>query len=443
MKLLQNLSVPSKRDIVASLGVFTIAVPLSLGIALASGVPASAAIVTAIVGGVIVGLISGAPLVVSGPAAGLAALVLQYVQQYGLTGLAVITILAGLLQVALGAARFGRFFNLVPKPVLHGMLAAIGVIIAMGQVHVLIGQSVPPSVTAAILTLPDALLKAAASPIGWTITALGLAAIFLQLIWPRISGKLSWLPGALPAVVVITLISLLWEVPRVEFTSIVADAKASIVNLFSNAEPWAAAGIYLLPAIGLALVASAETLLTARAVDTLAGARGIKSHAQLDSEMIAQGVGNSVSGLLGGMPMTGVIVRSAANVNFGAETRWSTILHGIWLLVAAIALPFIVTAIPLTALAAVLVITGFKLLNPQQVLATFRTTPAEGLLWLITFGAILTTDLLKGLAIAVVVASAMHARQWAVPAWQRLVGTSSSRSDLEPQKVSQQTERAG
>jgi MFS superfamily sulfate permease-like transporter len=403
-----KFSTPSRQDLVASLGVFTIAVPLSLGIALASGVPASAAIVTAIIGGVIVGVISGAPLVVSGPAAGLAALVLQYVQQYGLTGLAIITIMAGLIQIALGAARFGRFFNLVPKSVLQGMLAAIGVIIAMGQVHVLIGQAVPASVGLAIATLPEALMRAASSPLGIVVSCLGLAAIALQILWPKWSGKLSWLPGALPAVFAITLISLLWEVPRVQFTSVIADAQSSIVSLFSSLAPWAQAAVYLLPAIGLALVASAETLLTARAVDTLASARGLHSHAKLDSEMIAQGVGNSISGVLGGMPMTGVIVRSAANISFGAETRWSTILHGVWIFIAVIALPFVVTAIPLTALAAVLVITGFKLLNPSQVVALVRNSRIEGMLWFVTFAAILATDLLKGLAIALAAAILVH-----------------------------------
>jgi MFS superfamily sulfate permease-like transporter len=440
MNFLSKVSAPSRNDIVASLGVFTIAVPLSLGIALASGVPASSAIVTAIVGGLVVGLISGAPLVVSGPAAGLAALVLQYVQQFGLTGLAIITIMAGLFQISLGAARFGRFFNLVPKSVLQGMLAAIGVIIAMGQVHVLIGQAVPSSVTAAITTLPDALLRTAASPIGIIISCLGLAAIALQIFWPKVSGKLSWLPGALPAVFVITLVSMLWDVPRVQFTSIIADAQVSIANLFSSVAPWASVGIYLLPAIGLALVASAETLLTARAVDTLAAANGIKSNAKLDTEMIAQGVGNSISGILGGMPMTGVIVRSAANLNFGAETRWSTVLHGAWIFVAVIALPFVVTAIPLTALAAVLVITGFKLLNPTQVAAIFRSSRVEGTLWFVTFAAILATDLLKGLAIALAAAVVAHYGKSIVPYGRRVFKPMDEMSRLSRQESPEPTQ---
>lgn len=406
-----QLKPPSKKDVVASLGVFTIAVPLSLGIALASGVPASAAIIAAIIGGLIVGYLSGAPLVVSGPAAGLAALVLQYVQQFGLIGLAVITMMAGVIQILMGAAKMGRLFNLVPKSVLQGMLAAIGVIIALGQVHVLMGGAVPSSVASAIATMPDALIAVFNSPAGIIITTLGLAAIAIQLIWPKVAGKFSWLPGALPAVIAVTLISLMWEgVPRVEFDSIVQDAKASIAGLFTGNLTWQLIGLCAIPAIGLAVVASAETLLTARAIDTLAAARGIDSKARLDTEMMAQGVGNLVSGACGGMPMTGVIVRSAANVNFGGETRWSTVLHGLWLLIAAVALPFVVTAIPLTALAAVLVLTGFKLLNPPMIVKMFKEERREAALWMVTFGAILATDLLKGLAIAIAASCVMYAR---------------------------------
>lgn len=401
-------TLPPRRDIVASLGVFTIAVPLSLGIALASGVPASAAIVAAIIGGLVVGMLTGAPLVVSGPAAGLAALTLQYVQQYGLRGLAIITIIAGIIQIALGAARLGRLFTLVPKPVLQGMLAAIGAIIAMNQLHVLLGGSVPPTFRIAVTSLLSKIHAALTDPLLQVVTVLGVSALVIQLIWPKISGRLSWIPGALPAVIAVTLIALNWDVPRVELESLV-DATIIAVTSWSKDPPSIKSiGALLVPAGGLALVASAETLLTARAVDTLAAAHKINSKSNLDRELIAQGVGNALAGAVGGMPLTGVIVRSAANVGFGATSRWSTILHGVWIAAAVILLPIIVTSIPLTALAAVLVITGFKLLNPQLVVASFKERPADGALWAVTFGAILATDLLRGLTIALATAWALH-----------------------------------
>jgi MFS superfamily sulfate permease-like transporter len=228
-----------------------------------------------------------------------------------------------------------------------------------------------------------------------------MSAIAIQLLWPKLGGRWQWLPGALPAVVVVTLVGLAFEMPRVELGSLFGDAKAALLSWWSTPPALHSLGVFLIPALGLAMVASAETLLTARAVDTLAEGRGIASKARLDRELIAQGAGNAVSGFLGGMPLTGVIVRSAANLNFGAVSRWSTILHGVWIAIAVGFLPIVVTSIPLTALAAVLVVTGFKLLNPGAVAATFRARTTDGVLWATTFAAILATDLLRGLLIAV------------------------------------------
>lgn len=403
------LSAVSRRDLVASLGVFVIAVPLSLGIALASGAPASAAIITAIVGGIVVGLMAGAPLVVSGPAAGLAALTFHYIQQFGLRGLAFITIGAGLVQIALGAMRLGKIFTFVPKSVLAGMLAAIGAIILVGQIHVLLGRSVPSSVAQALLEFPAAVAALMTDSRLLIIAGLGLLAIVVQLVWPKLGRRVQWLPGALPAVALATLLALSFDVPRVALVSITEDIARAVSHWSLSSLSWVQLPHFLVPAIALALVASAETLLTARAVDELAADRGLKlPKASLDRELIAQGVGNTTAGALGGLPMTGVIVRSAANINFGATSRWSAVLHGVWIVLAVAAFPHAMAAIPLTALAAVLVVTGFKLVNLPQVVATFKGSRYDGFLWATTFTAILSTDLLRGLGIALFVSAAGH-----------------------------------
>lgn len=387
---------PGGQDIAASLGVFVVAVPLSVGIALASGAPAGAGLIAAVVGGLAVGLLSGAPLVVSGPAAGLTALVLDYVHKFGLTGLAIITATAGIIQVACGAARIGPAFNVAPAAMLKGMLAAIGLLIGMAQLHVLMGASMPRDFFAGMAALPDAALAALTTPKAGLIFAIGLGAMAIQILWPKLGPRLRVIPGALPAVALMTIVALPFDLPRVELASLLDGPKAVWSGLSDVS--WASqAAALLLAAFGLALVASAETLLTARAVAELAKAKGVDTRTDLNRELMAQGAGNAISGLAGGLPITGVIVRSAANVTFGGRTRWSTILHGAWILLFVVIAPQAIEAIPLTALAAVLVMTGLKLLDPKSLLATYRTSKRDATLWLGTTAAIVATDLLTGL----------------------------------------------
>ena len=394
-----------RENLLASLGVFVIAIPLSIGIALASGAPPSAGLIAAAVGGLVVGLFTGAPLVVSGPAAGLAALVFELVRVHGLHGLAIITALAGVIQLGFGLLRFGKVFLLVPRSVLNGMLAAIGILIAASQLHVLMGSGVPESFAAGLQALPQTLgqaLSANALP----ITLCGLAAIAIQILWPRLKiFGLNKIPSALPAVIIITMVSMLFVMPRVEIGPIFASMLGGFHTMFD--EPiLSQIGMYFVPAFGLAAIASAETLLTARAIDGVVGDDKPKSN--LDQELLAQGAGNTVSGVLGGIPLTGVIVRSSANVDFGATNRLSTIMHGVWVLLFVGALPFVLEAIPLTALAAILVVTGFKLLNPKQIAATYRESLREGVLWTATVAAILMTDLLLGLVIGLGMAVVLY-----------------------------------
>lgn len=386
-----------KEDVIASLIVFIVALPLSLGVALASGASLEAGLVTAVLGGVLCGLLSGAPLVVAGPAAGLTALVYQLVQQYGIRGLAVITIIAGGLQFAMGLLKLGRFFSYVPRAILEGMLSVIGFIIAIYQVHVLLGQAVPSSIFKAFAELPKAVQN-----VYWPILLCGGIAVAIQLLWAKLPKQFSWIPGALPAVLVATALSLFWQMPRVQ----IADFVSHITTAFSaiSTEPlWAMLPQFFMAAVGLAVVASAETLLTAIALDGVIAEKNKKNHrpADLNHELLAHGFANATSGFFGGLPMTGVIVRSAVNVSSGAKTRASTIFHGMWIALFVILAPGLLQKIPLTALAAVLVVTGFKLLNIKQFLRLFSQSKWQGSLWAFTFLAILSSDLLTGLCLGV------------------------------------------
>ena len=390
---------PSRSDFLASLVVFIIAVPLSLGIALASGTSPASGLIAAIIGGLIVGTASGVPFMVSGPAAGLTVLVFQIVQEYGLAGLALATAAAGIIQLVLGFLKLGWVFKLVPTGILNGMLSAIGFIILVGQLHILAGAAVPASPIKGVLTLPESFMQTFASgpwaPVFW----IGLFAIAVQVFWPKSWKDKINLPPALPAVFFGTLFSLGFQMKRVEIGSLgnsVSDTFASISSFQMDS---ITIGI-IISALGLALVASAESLLTARAIDVL-----MPDHpsSDLDRELKAQGLGNMASGFLGGLPITGVIVRSAANVQAGAETRKSAVYHGLWILLFLTLFTAILQSIPLTVLASVLIVTGIKLLNIPQLITSLKTETQQGLYWLITMVAIISTDLLMGLGIGMMI----------------------------------------
>lgn len=397
-----KFSGPLAQDWVSSLVVFIVALPLSLGIALASGASPAAGLITAVAGGIVAGALAGAPLSVTGPAAGLTAIVFQLVQQYGIAGLAIITFLCGLIQLVMGAVRAGRLFTLIPTPVLEGVLSAIGLIIVLGQMHVLVGAPIPKSPVQAALDLPASLSGAIGGEyLVAPVLLCGLLALAIQLLWPKVARhKLKLIPGALPAVILVTGLSVLWSMPRVELAPFLSTIQSSAGEFFTFG--WLSSlGIYFLPAFGLAVVASAESLLTARAVDILIQQRPRFKPCNLNRELVAQGTANLTSGIIGGIPMTAVMVRSAANVNAGAHTRWSTILHGVWIAALVVIAPGLLMKIPLAALAAVLILIGVRLINFKHFAHTMRSHKNAGAVWLATTAAIFATDLLKGLAIGI------------------------------------------
>ena len=393
---------PPNIDITASLVVFIVAIPLTLGISLASGVSVEAGLISAIIGGIVVGILSGAPVMVSGPAAGLSAIVFQLVQDYGFQGLMFITLCCGLFQIFFAALRAGPIFKLVPHSILSGMLAAIGIIIMMGQIHVLFGQTVPSSFTEGILSLPESVATLFQGNNVIVIFALGIIGILTQVFWPKIAkNKLAKkIPGALVAVALVTVFSLSVEIPRVTLAT---------TNLFSENFLGTSLSYFssdLIELLGmifmgfmLCLIASSESLLTARALNDLTEKKEEISNKNLNKELAAQGVGNTLCSILGGIPITGVIVRSAANINAGAQTRWSTILHGLWVLVFVVFFAFIINTIPLTALAAVLVFTGWKLLGIDKIMDAYKRSKEDFLFLLGTIVTILLTNLMIGMLV--------------------------------------------
>jgi carbonic anhydrase len=347
-------------DLPASLVVFLVAVPLGLGIALASGAPVTAGLIACIVGGIVAGSLSGAPLQVSGPAAGLTVLVFGMVQQFGWATMCAITVAAGLLQMAFGSLRIARVCLMISPAVVHGMLAGIGITIALAQLHVLLGDSPESSALKNLVRLPAELAALFSNPTSKETHAalLGLLTIAILVLWPRVPKKLQVIPGALVAVLTATVVGNLvfTDAPRVQIPN-EALFRFMIPQMPENI------GAFAVAALTIAMVASVESLLCAVATDKLhTGPR-----ANLDKELIAQGAANSVSGLLGGLPVTGVIVRSAANINAGAKTRLSAILHGIWILLFVLVASSQLNRIPLAALAGLLVHVGVRLINLHHI----------------------------------------------------------------------------
>lgn len=383
------------QDLLASVVVFLVALPLCMGIALASGVPPSAGLLTGIVGGLIVGALAGCQLQVSGPAAGLAVIVYDLVQTHGIEMLGPIVVLAGILQLAAGLLRVGQLFRAIAPAVIYGMLAGIGILIFAAQFHVMLDDAPRGSGIANILAIPQAIWKGV-FPLDGTVHHLaaltGVITILVLLAWNKFApARIKWVPGALVGVVAATAAAQLAGMP-INYVDLPGLMDA--IRLPGAAQLGAMLDWHLLmAAITVAFVASAETLLSATAVDQMHDG----PRTNYDRELLAQGVGNTISGLLGGLPMTGVIVRSATNVAAGAKTRLSAILHGAWLLVLVALAPGVLRLVPTAALAAVLVYTGYKLVNPANIRRLRSFGPAPLAIYTITVIMIVATDLLTGI----------------------------------------------
>lgn len=399
----QRLRMPAVNDFFASIVVFLVALPLCMGIAIASGMPPESGIVTGVVGGMVVSLLGGCQLQVSGPAAGLAVLVAELLAKFGLEKLAMIIALAGMIQLAAGVIGMAQWFRAVPPSVINGMLSGIGVLIFASQFHVMVDDGPKHSGLQNLLSIPESIYKGITPAAGTTheeAAVIGIITILVLLCWDRfVPKKLKSIPGSLVAIILAASITAGFNLPikMVHLPS----------NLLTATHGFNWAGILsdlhtdiLWNAVAVAFIASAETLLTATALDKMH--RGVRTN--YDRELSAQGVGNIICGMLGSLPMTGVMVRSGVNLAAGAKTRWSSFFHGMWLLAFVCLLPWLVERIPLSSLAALLVFTGYKLANFKIIKELKRFGRSELAIYGVTVTLIVTTDLLTGVIAGVVMA---------------------------------------
>lgn len=403
-----------RHDLPASVVVFLVALPLCLGISLASGAPMSGGLIAGVLGGVVVGFLSGSSTSVSGPAAGLAMITLDAIQAIGsYEQFLLCVVLAGLLQIVFGLLKGGIVGQFIPVSVIKGMLASIGLMLIVKQIPHAFGyekstagggiyfQQDGENIFADIV---EALLVF--SPGAVLVALLGLGILLLDNHIPALRKSVfAHVPLTLWAVVLCTLCSV-YLLPLLGLSL----QPNQLVNLPDPAEgsffvfpDFAGIGrsVVILSAFKIAVVASLESLLSIEATDKLEHSGHVTP---ANRELFAQGIGNTLSGLCGGLPVTAVIVRSSANINAGGKSKWSAILHGIWLLVAILFLGPVINRLPLAALAIILIMVGYKLTSPKIIMQIYKQSRDQFIPFVSTIIAVLVTDLLIGVSIGMAVA---------------------------------------
>lgn len=418
-----NFTKNLKTDIPSGLVVFLVALPLCLGIALASGAPFFSGIISGIVGGIVIGALSNSQLSVSGPAAGLAALVLGAITAIGDFRLFLCAVLiAGILQILMGIAKLGGIANYIPSSVIKGMLTSIGILIIAKQIPHAFGYDKDDKGNLTELfpygseNMHELLQPLHHIEVGVTLVC--IIAIIIMVLWekPFIKKRMPFVPGALVAVIVAVIINQVW----ISTGSKLAIENEHLVQIKVASSPAEFLGFFTLPdfsgflnskiivyGVAIAIIASLETLLSIEAIDNLDPQRRVTN---TNRELFAQGIGNSVAGLIGGLPITSVIVRSSANVNSGAKSKASAIIHGLLLLISIIAIPVLLNKIPLSALAAILLLTGYKLAKPAVFTQTVKNGKYQFVPFFVTVAVIIAIDLFgilpavsgKGLLIGVI-----------------------------------------
>lgn len=403
-----------KHDFKASITVFFVALPLCLGISLASGTPVYSGLIAGIIGGLVVGLISKSHISVSGPAAGLTAICASAITELGSIEIFFLSVAAaGLVQVLLGIFKLGGFTHFIPSTVIKGMLAAIGIILISKQIPLLLGYDEADfwskelfnvfSLDHAFTHVKNIYYHSSAGAVIIAILSLGLL-----ITWERtLAKKFSFLPTSFIVVLFGVLMALLFKY----FVPVLALKQSQFVNVpvdmfgeiklpnyqaaFTNAAIWK-------NAIIICVVATFETLLSIEAVDKIDPYNRITPQ---NLELVAQGTGNFFSGLIGGIPITAVIVRSSANAEAGARTKLSALFHGIWLFIFAFFAAFLLNSIPYCILAVILIRTGYNLAKPKMIRSVYKLGREQFLPFIVTVIAILFTDLLIGVGIGVAYAA--------------------------------------
>lgn len=404
-------------DFPAGIAVFFVAVPLCLGIAYASGAPLIAGLITGIIGGIVTGLISNSQLSVSGPAAGLTAIAVSGITSLGsFEAFLVATIFAGIFQIILGISRAGIVATYIPHSVIKGMLSAIGLILILKQLPHLVGYDSKLTGIEALTenisnntNIFTALLQGFIK-LNDGVLIIGSACLTLLVVWEKFFQiRLKTIPGALIVVVfgvvlshILQYVNILNPLEQKHFVNITAIQTIDEFYKASSFPHWQAIYNYQVyfTAITIAVVASIETLLSVEAIDKL---DPLHRKTSANRELIAQGIGNSLAGLLGGLPMTAVIVRGSVNASAGAKTKVSAIIHGLLIAVAIAFFSAIINLIPLASLAAVLIYTGYKLFSPHIIAQEFKAGWAKFIPFATTIIAIIFTDLLIGVTIGLIV----------------------------------------
>ena len=413
-------------DVISGFLVFLIALPLCLGISLASGYPAVAGILTAIVGGLFTPLISSAQLTIKGPAAGLIVIALSAVTEFGFTGgqdpqadvlayrMALgVGVAAGVLQVCLAFISAGSLAEWFPRPAVHGMLAAVGIIIMVKQIPVMLGASAEGDPLELLARLPEIILQA--NP---AIACLGLLSLLILCVYPRLRLRHARLIPA-PLVVLAVTIPLGFYLHLEDSHpywfhgaqfQLDPSALVHVPSNFLAALAWPDFSGLATPAgwkyaAMFAFIGSLESLLSTKAIDAFDPWR---RKTDLNRDLLAVGIGNTLVACMGGLPMISEIVRSRANVDNGGRTRVANVAHGMFLLLFVGLIPVLVNHIPLAALAAMLVFTGFKLASPHEFVRIYRVGVEQSITFVITIVAVLATDLLIGVTVGVAVKLLIH-----------------------------------
>ena len=411
-----NLFANLKSDFASGLVVFLVALPLCLGIALASGAPLFSGIISGVVGGIIVGYLSQSHLSVSGPAAGLTAIVLTAITDLGSFNVFLLAVLlAGIIQLFLGFIKAGTISNYFPNNVIEGMLAGIGVIIILKQIPHAFGYDPDFEGDESFFQIDGensfSELFQVLNHIQLGSVLIAVISLSILIVWTKVDflKKLKLVPAALVAVI----LSILLNEFLIRYGSSLAISKEHLVSLpvpksldefkniivtpdfsaITNTKVW-------IVAITIAVVASIETLLCIEASDRMDAS---KRYTDTNVELRAQGIGNIISSLIGGLPMTSVVVRTSANNAAGAKSKMSTIIHGVLLMVSVLSIPFILNKIPLATLAAVLLMVGYKLANPKTLKHFWDKGKYQFIPFIATFIGVVFTDLLKGVALGMII----------------------------------------
>jgi MFS superfamily sulfate permease-like transporter len=406
-----------KYDVVAGFIVFLIALPLSLGIALASGAPPIAGVISAIIGGVLVAFLSGSYITITGSAAGLIVIVLGAINELGAGdpragfryALAV-GVACGVIQVVMGLMKTGRLTDFFPLSVVHGMLSGIGVIIMVKQIFLAIGATAPK---VGMIHLIESI------PAGFThlnpaIALIGLTSVVIMVVWPLMKNAVSrTIPAPLVATIVAVIMGLAMDLTHAHTYTFLGRTFALGPNYLIQGLPGSVSAWFVLPdfsklatdvsiryIVMYVFVASLESLLTAAAMD---GLDPFGRRSDMNRELIGKGIGNVVSSLIGGLPMIAEVVRSKANVMNGARTRWANFFHGAFLLVFVALAPSLLQLIPMAALAGILVVVGYRLANPKDLVHTWHLGREEFVAMVITILLVVGSDLLVGVFAGVII----------------------------------------